>query len=74
MPLIHPPRKRIQLVLHSPAAHGNTRNETSLPAGEILAKIRSASDREILPEQATIDLIMKGCWDLEDIGENAPTI
>lgn len=53
---------------------GDKRNPADFARWRELAQIGKNTDREILPEQATIDTITEGRGDLEDIDEDAETI
>ncbi|GHJ86382.1 hypothetical protein NliqN6_2784 [Naganishia liquefaciens] len=55
-------------------AHGDKRNPEDFARWRELASVGKNTDREVLPEQATIDEIFEGRGDLEDIDEDAPTI
>ncbi|KAJ9109788.1 hypothetical protein QFC20_003204 [Naganishia adeliensis] len=55
-------------------AHGDKRNPADFSRWRELAQIGKNTDREILPEQATIDTITEGRGELEDIDEDAETI
>lgn len=53
---------------------GDKRNPADFARWRELASVGKNTDREILPEQATIDRITEGRGELEDIDEDAPTI
>ncbi|KAJ9117014.1 hypothetical protein QFC22_004672 [Naganishia vaughanmartiniae] len=55
-------------------AHGDKRNPEDFERWRKLAEVGKNTDREIIPEQATLDEIFEGRGDLEDIDETAPTI
>ncbi|KAJ9122770.1 hypothetical protein QFC24_004200 [Naganishia onofrii] len=55
-------------------AHGDKRNPEDFERWRKLAEVGKNTDREVIPEQATIDTITEGRGDLEDIDENAPTL
>ena len=53
---------------------GDKRNPEDFERWRKLAEVGKNTDREVIPEQATIDTITEGRGDLEDIDENAPTL
>lgn len=57
-------------------AHGNKRDTSDFKRWRNLATERAGypSERHVLPEQASIDLIFEGRGDLEDIELDAPTL
>ena len=55
-------------------AHGDKRNPKDLERWRGLAKIGTQMEKEILPEQATLNEIYEGRGDLDDIDDDAPTL
>jgi hypothetical protein len=53
---------------------GDKRNPEDFERWRKLAEVGKNTDREVIPEQATIDTITEGRGDLEDIDEDAPTL
>ncbi|QRV93644.1 phenolic acid decarboxylase [Ceratobasidium sp. AG-Ba] len=56
-------------------AHGNKRSQKDIERWRELAKVKAGlpGQRHVIPEQATIDLVIDGQGDLEDIDEQSPT-